>query len=450
MSLSLEKIANLEIIKTLLTIVKWIIIPLSYFIGFLSSYWTYHSPTTEDIQNIQEKSDQRIISELRGRDGIIKTELEKRTQIVSRDSKNAFIEQFTKNKGNKDVLRVLAKENASYLNEMTIGALDFSGLDMFRARLDGSRFEATNFSETNLEEMFCSKTKFLDVNMSQVNMQYAYCDGPLFIHTNLSGAKASQVTMNHAGFQESDLTEADFAHAQLPFIRVSGGDLSNADFTSTNLSNAVIEGVHLEKVNFTFSELANSRFTGNKIVDAIFSGTNLEQSDFGPYVIQVPNHPEALLPASTIWDTEFQDVRAKQSKFDLATLTRVKFNDRSTLDQSSFARTKLKEVTFDNSSLKKASFIRATVKDTFFDSTSLEGSIFEGATLTDVVFSSANLKDATFKAATFKNVSFEDTVLDGATWVNGERCRANSKGRCCKQPEWKTLFLGVVMCLEAQ
>jgi uncharacterized protein YjbI with pentapeptide repeats len=90
--------------------------------------------------------------------------------------------------------------------------------------------------------------------------------------------------------------------------------------------------------------------------------------------------------------------------------------------ESSFFRANLYESNLEGGIFEKANF----------SSANLTRVNFKGASLIETNFSNANLFEADFTGANILNSNFEGANLNNTIWIDGNKCRLGSIGKCIK------------------
>ncbi len=138
-------------------------------------------------------------------------------------------------------------------------------------------------------------------------------------------------------------------------------------------------------------------------------------------------------------DVEWQGARLSSGLFDGADLRGAALRD-ARLENASFNQARLEGAdlggaqlvngSFNGASLAGARLDGAELVNAEFVDADLSGADLSGASLVNAGFLGADLRDADLRGASFVNTEFVAARLDGATWVDGQRCLAGSESMC--------------------
>lgn len=112
-----------------------------------------------------------------------------------------------------------------------------------------------------------------------------------------------------------------------------------------------------------------------------------------------------------------------------ARLENASFNQ-ARLDGADLGGAQLVNGSFSGASLSGARLAGAELVNAEFVDADLSGADLHGASLVNTGFFGADLRDADLRDASFVNTDFVAARLDGATWVNGQHCLAESNSMC--------------------
>jgi len=145
-----------------------------------------------------------------------------------------------------------------------------SGINLHKARLDGSTFNKARLSRVDLGFASLAGCDFKDAEVTGTSLQ-----GADLRNSDLSDAKFRGVTMETAKLSGSCAVSADFSgvnlrSALMAGINAQGADFSGSDLSDADLSSADLSGADLSGADLTGANVKNVDFSKAKVAGALF------------------------------------------------------------------------------------------------------------------------------------------------------------------------------------
>jgi uncharacterized protein YjbI with pentapeptide repeats len=339
--------------------------------------------------------------------------------------------------------------------------VDLSGLDLRRANFSGA-----NLSGANLSETFLQRTDLVAANLSGANLSRAKATRADFSGSNMRGAQMPNAVLHYA-----DLSWTNLTGANLSPIWAEGAYFGNAQIADANLI-----GAYLRNSDFTNADLASAKTDASTICPDEQPGPCGVKSDAdtvdeaqdgneggGPWIVRGCE----IKPYTNCPGVNWSNIKlyiplkaaAKRANLAHANLERGQLNNsrwpisiNASFDDANLKNANLEHIRssnlFDQDLGLRATFVRADLAGASFyhallgtganpidfSYANLRGVSFVETTISHANFSNANLRGANFNRSKFfadgRFLNFSGADLSGATWVNGQKCREGSVGRC--------------------
>lgn len=286
--------------------------------------------------------------------------------------------------------------NASFQN-LSPSTFSLAGKDITGAMLGGTDFSNIDMTGANL-----TLVDFSNATLARANLTGTALNG-----AKLAGVKAPYVTLDCAqfyGVSSQARSCGTPVGPPCPSVPVSSAPTASADLTQANLQGASLINTVLDSAT-----LAGANLSGTTARQSSFRNASLEASG---------NINVAGVQGANLWGANFQNAHINFVQFNNTTLADACFDQKTTLNGTSFNGSIMPGATFDS----------ATLEGVSFNATILENAVFTNAILktppdggSAVNFSCAQLGGGNFQNAHVFAANFQAAVMPPAA-------------ACCPQP----------------
>lgn len=280
--------------------------------------------------------------------------------------------------------------NARFQN-VSPASFSLAGKDITGAMLGGTDFSNIDMTGANLTQVDFRKTKLTYANLSATALNGAKMAGASAAYAKFDCAQFYRVSSQAASCGTS-------ARQSCPRVPVSSASDTSADLTQANLQGA---------------SLVNSVLDSAILAGANLSGANAQQASFRNASMEASGDVNvASVLGADFAGANFQNAHVNFVQFNNATLAGACFDQRTTLNGTSFNGSIMPSVSFDSAVLEGVSFNEAILENAVFSNATLKTTPGGGSS---VNFSCAQLGGANFQNAVVLSANFQSAVMPPAS-----------------------------------
>jgi uncharacterized protein YjbI with pentapeptide repeats len=286
------------------------------------------------------------------------------------------------------------------LEQYAAGVLNFSGVDLCEANLNGAKLSLVNLSDANLSIVNLSGANLSEANLSNAKLNVARLSG-----ANLCGAILNNASLNVANLIRADLSRAQLRGASLIRAELVRADLSRADLLEADLTSADLRDATLRQANLRHANLNEAILRGASLTAANLETANLNASD---------------LSRSDLSGANLRDAELRQANLCHANLSGADLS-RANLRWADLSGANLRWANLSGAKLSGANLISADLSN---------------ANLTNTTLIHANLTQAKLIRAEWIGADLTGATLTGAKLYATSRFGLKTEGMTC---EWVDL-----------
>lgn len=280
---------------------------------------------------------------------------------------------------------------------------DFSGMDLTGVNFSDMDLRGANFSRAMLE---CA-----DLRRCQL-------DGSNFTGAMLARAQLHQTSLRQCDFSGASLAlaqcrESDFSGSCLRDIQLHSALFDRCIFDNSHLEGLLLRDVCLIHCSFRKATIDCCVFMALTIVEPDFYDARLFKTSFIQSVLK-----NAIFSSAKLVDCSLVQTLAEGARFDYVTLITSAVTSESSLNDSDFSHSTIKQCNFRQTALKGGQFFLSKIENS-----DLSESICKNAN-----FKSANLAGSMFVRTDFREADFSDANLMGALLQKSQLAAANFNG----------------------
>ncbi len=305
--------------------------------------------------------------------------------------------------------------NASFQN-LSPSTFSLVGKDISGAMLGGTDFSNIQMTGANLTQVDFSKTTLTHADLSATAL-----NGAKFV-----GASAAYITLDCAqfyGLSSQAKSCGTPVGPTCPTVPVSRAPTASADLT---------------QANFQGASLVNTVFDSATLAGANLSGANAQQASFRNASLEANGNINVTGVLGTGFvGANFQNAHVNYVQFNNTTLAGACFDQKTTLNGTSFNGSIMPNVTFDSAVLEGVSFSAAILEGAVFTNTTMKTTPGGGSS---VNFSCAQLGGSSFQNAVVLSANFQSAVMPPASAC----CPETGGGAWCGTIDINQLAYGAV------
>ncbi len=145
--------------------------------------------------------------------------------------------------------------------------VDFSGVDLENAHLNGVNLREADLSRSNLTFIQLAEANLNNADLQMANLNRAHLNGAYLGRAILSKTEISMASLSRAYLREADLSNAKLIETDL-----SDADLSFANLRKVDFSRSLLNGTHLG------ADLKDANLKDAKIGFTVFSNVDLSET----------------------------------------------------------------------------------------------------------------------------------------------------------------------------
>jgi uncharacterized protein YjbI with pentapeptide repeats len=276
------------------------------------------------------------------------------------------------------------------LSGLALAELDFGGLNLREAILEGAVLIRANLAQADLSGAV----------LAGANLREANCAGAIF-----AGADLTEAWLSHADLSGADLRAADFSKARLRQANLAGAKAAESIFEEADLSEANLSGADLTASDLCKARIHRTDFTGANMTDAAIEQAWGRQIKARGAIMRKLRGASAL-----ICEADFQEIQAEESVWQFAQLYAANFT-RARLDAAEFSTAYLGEAIFDVAEMNSACLDEANLRRARLRRTNLFGVSLDKADLSEADFTESNLYGASFMETTLGQTKLQGANL---------------------------------------
>jgi uncharacterized protein YjbI with pentapeptide repeats len=146
------------------------------------------------------------------------------------------------------------------LRDQTFCGIDLQGINLYKGNLQGTDFNSTNLSHSNLKEALLVMVNFKNADLVASNLELA----------NLNSACLQGADLTISNLKKASMRQANMETANLRYAKLQKADLRNA-----NLKNSNFSGANLEGANLAFADVQEAFLLGTKLRQVELSHANV-------------------------------------------------------------------------------------------------------------------------------------------------------------------------------
>ncbi|GAA4277502.1 pentapeptide repeat-containing protein [Aquimarina mytili] len=279
--------------------------------------------------------------------------------------------------------------------------VDFSGIDLSKAKFKNCILKFAMFSNTNL-----SLTEFVDCDLSNADLS----------NTILNDSKFIRCTMNGSSFKNSEIKRATFTAKQ-----------NVVDTSYVNFENTKVHSVEFGHINFKNFSLQGANFFNNKFFTCQFPNKDFRVFERFERTL----FDKCILDNSTAIGVKFGEIKFISSNARDVDFTKAEFIRCIILNQSDFSGSKFIEANLRGSYFRNSRFRRCGFSKTNLDDSEIRVCDFESAVIQEPIARNTDFSGSNFYAGylNFSDVHSKANFT-GCTWSNGNQCDTESFGYC--------------------
>lgn len=283
------------------------------------------------------------------------------------------------------------------LEQYAAGVINFTGISLCEANLNGVKLSGINFSAADLSIVNFSGANLSGANLSHTKLNVARLSG-----ANLENVILNNSSLNVANLIRADLTGAQLRGASLVRAELIRANLSRADLFEANLNSADLREATLRQANLRYANLSGANLRGSSLVRANLEMANLNATDLS----------RTNLSGATMRDAELKQANLSHANLSGADLSgaNLRWAD-----------------------LKGANLSWADLSGAKFSGANLIGANLSNANLTNASLVHANLNQATLINVEWVGADLTSAILTGAKLHSTSRFGLKTEGITC---EW--------------
>lgn len=204
------------------------------------------------------------------------------------------------------------------LGELDLRGINFSGVSLGKARLDGANLERANLSGAYLAE-----TYFDRANLSWADLSQSLLAKASFRNANLNNANLNQAKLLEANLYQANLSGADLSEADLSLVNLMEADLSLANLSGANLYKAKLHKADLLGVDLAGTNLRKAVLSGTDLGAADLSGVDLSKADLQGTDLSGADLSQANLSLANLSEADLSGADLSKASLGLAKLNKA-------------------------------------------------------------------------------------------------------------------------------
>ncbi|UZD92126.1 pentapeptide repeat-containing protein [Cognatishimia activa] len=298
-------------------------------------------------------------------------------------------------------------------------------------RVDEVIFERCNFSHSELESVRNSPGKKLTIETC--SFFRAKITGCQIYDARLTDVGFASATLTNFTINSSSSTDLSFRSAVWNYGGFVKGTINRANFENCKVSNIVVSDCKAYvwyAPKFDFSKVTvfkDTEFLACDFEEAQAEGLTFGQGRSNPLGIKSLGRSKFV--GANLQNCFFEDIEVYGCDFSGASLSDANFSSVDLIN-AKFIGVDASPFTMTGCSAYKASFVEAKGNNWYLAGCELSRADFTNAEISSSQMKYCDLTGAKLFGVSVTKISFTGSELDGATWVDGQFCKVDSKGYC--------------------